>query len=544
LRSTAPPSIKHLKLLPILVITLTGCSLFGSRQPAGRMGGSIVVGLPQIGVLDPARASGSSSLAIIRTACDGLIGLDPRGGAPRPALAASWELAPGAERLRVRLRPNVTFHDGTGVTSEAIREAISRVARPSTASPWVSLVSKVAGFEQIQTGEATHLSGIKLLDRLNLEIELSEPFSDFATVLGHPALVPVSLKSLRADPVGPALPVCAGPYRIERGLGRNDYRLGRSAESASRNSAYLRNGSGFAELILIRSFESAEDAYQAYKSGRVDIAPVPDSRVAEAQAGKVGYKSAPTQEITYLAFDTSKRETSDPRLRQALSLALDRLVIIDAAFGDERRPALRWLPPDYGPASESACNSYVRRIADPERAKQLFASAGVDPASASLPLRFDSNRTGRLVAEAVQVQVKQVLGIDMEVEPMEEEFFSASLRDRQSPAVWILSTNIDLPLPDQFLGALFRTGSPQNALSFSDPDFDLRIDEARRAISADEIRRLYVAAENQLCAKMPAIPLWTSVSNWMINPEQVSLEGRASIDLFGSPILRHAHTRP
>ena len=507
------------------------------------MGGSIVVGLPQIGVLDPARVSGSSSLAIIRTACDGLLGLDPLRGAPRPALASSWQLAPGAGKLNVKLRPNVRFHDATPVTSEAVREAMSRVARPATASPWASLVSNVAGFAEVQTGDATHLSGIKLIDRFTLEIELSEPFSDFPTVLAHPALVPVSLKSLSADPAGPVLPVCAGPYRIERGLGRSGYRLGRSAESLSRNGAYLRSGTGYAELILVRSYESAEDAYQAFRSGQVDIAPVPDSRVAEARAAKEGYQSAATPQITYLAFDTTKNETSDPRLRQAISLAIDRLVIIDAAYGDQREPALRWLPPDYGSASESTCSSYVRRIADPERAKELFGSVGVDPASLNLPLRFDSNRTGRLVAEAVQVQVKEVLGIDLEPEPMEEEFFSASLKDRQSPAVWILSTDVDLPLPDQFLGALFRTGSPQNVLSFSDPDFDLRVDEARRATSVDEIRRLYVAAENELCANMPAIPLWSSVSHWVINPEQVSLEGQAPIDLFGSPVLRHVHRR-
>jgi oligopeptide transport system substrate-binding protein len=507
------------------------------------MGGSIVVGLPQVGILDPARATGSSSQAIIRTACDGLIGLDPTTGAARPALALAWDLVPGAEKLTLRLRPNVAFHDGTRVTSEAVREAMSRVARPSTASPWANLVSKVQGFEEVQTGQATHLSGVKLVDRLNLEIALAEPFSDFPTVLSHPALVPVSLKSLRDDPAGPALPVCAGPYRIDKGLGRNDYRLGRSGESLSRNSAYIRSGTGFAELILVRSYESAEDAYQAFRSGQVDIGPVPDSRVAEAQAGKDGYQSAANLQITYLALDTSKKETSDSRLRQSLSLAIDRLVIIDAAFGDRRKPALRWLPEDYGPASESTCSSYIRRIADPERSKQLFGSAGVDPASFKLPLRFDSTVTGRLVAEALQVQVKQALGIDLEPEPMESEIFSASLRDRESAAVWILSTSIDLPLADEFLGVLFRTGSPQNSFGFSDPDFDVRIDEARRATSAGEIRRLHVSAENQLCAEMPAVPLWTSVSHWMISPDQVSFEGNATIDLLGSPVLRHARSR-
>lgn len=504
------------------------------------MGGSIVVGLSQIGQLDPPRATGTSSLAILRTACDGLVGLDPGTGSPRKALAVGWSLAPGAEKLTISLRPNVTFHDGTPVTSEAVREALSRIARPSTASPWVRLVENVTGFDEVQSGASTHLSGIKPLDTLNLEINLTKPFSEFATVLAHPALIPVSLKSLRDEPDGPRVPICAGPYRVEPGLGDNDYRLGRRGESPSRNAAYLRSGVGFSELILVRSFESREDAYQAFRAGQVDIAPVPDRRVAEAEAARVGFKSAPTPEITYLAFDTTKSETSNPELRKSLSLAIDRLVIIDAAFGDKRRPAVRWLPESYGEAPDSTCRSYSRRIADPVRARELLTAAGVDPGSLRLPLRFDGSSTSRLVAEALQVQLKQVLGIAAEPESLEGEAFSTSLIERPSAGLWILGTSIDLPLPDQFLGALFRTGSPQNVLGFSDPEFDSRVDEARRATSTREIQRLYLRAENELCDQMPAIPLWTAVSHWMINPQKVTIEGPRSLDLFGVPLLRHA----
>jgi oligopeptide transport system substrate-binding protein len=500
-----------------------------------------VVGLPQIGLLDPPRAVGDSSFLILRTACDGLTGLDPFSGAPKPALAASWTLSPGALKLTVNLQPKATFQDGTPVTSEAVREALSRVARPSTASPWADLVSRVEGFSDVASQEATHLSGAKLIDEKTLEIDFSEPSSDFPTILAHPALTPVSLKSLADKPEGPPVPVCAGPYRIQKAVDTPDLRLARVADPSSVNMAFRDKGAGFADLILIRSFDTADDAYEAFNSAQVDIAPVPDSRVGEAQASGRGYQAAANRDITYLAFNPGSNLTSDLRLREALSLALDRLVIIDAAFPDQRQPAVRWLPEEYSGSGTSSCDAYARRIADPARAKQLLKSAGVDGETLRLPLIYDPSVIGNLVIQALQVQVKDTLGIVVEPQPLEGEAFSAALKDRSMPGVWLLETHVDLPLPDQFLGALFRTGSPGNVMQFSDSDFDIKLGDARRATTTEEIRKLYGQAEDKLCSAIPAIPLWGSVSHWMINPQQVAFETKTPLDLFGSPILRYAH---
>ncbi len=523
------------------MVLLGACGLPVRREPPAGGGGSIVIGLSQIGSLDPPRAAGSSTMAVLRTACDGLIGLDPESGDPRPALAQAWTLHEGARMLSLRLRPDMRFSDGSRVTAAAVREALSRVARASTASPWAGLVSKVAGYSEVQLGNATHLSGVRLVGDLGLEIELSEPYSDFPTVLAHPALLPVSLASLEKIPDDPTEPVCAGPYRIEKGLEDSDLRLSRTTEGASRNDAYLAGGSGLAERILIRSFETPEDAYEAYRTGVVDIAPVPDSRLGEAQAAKAGYSSAATPQITFLAFDPANPATADPRFRQSLSLAIDRLVIIDAAYGDQRRPATRWLPGDYGRGVESSCARYARRIADPAEAKELLQASGVKAGAVKLPLFYDPGTTGRLVAEALQLQVREGLGITLQPRELEGEDVVSSFKARGSTAgVWIMATNIDLPLPDQFLGDLFRTGSAKNVLGFSDRTFDARIQDARTATSEEDIERQYVQAESAVCNQMPAIPLWTSVSHWMINPDKVKFEGQRKLDYLGGPLLRHA----
>lgn len=513
------------------------------EQDSSVSGGSIVVGLSQIGSLDPPRAEGGPALTILRTACDGLVGLDPESGAPRPALAESWDLREDARRLDLTLRAGLRFHDGTEVTAASVREALSRVARPAVSSPWASLVSNVVGYAEVQAASATNLSGVRAVSDRELQIELTEPFSDFPTVLSHPALIPVSLESLEAlaDAEGPVGPACAGPYLVDEGLEEGDLRLIRPTGGASRNDAYLSGGRGLAERILVRSFESPEDAYQAYKNGVVDVAAVPDSRLAEAKASDAGYVSGATPQIIYLAFDPANPATANPGLRHAISLAIDRLVIIDAAYGDQRRPATRWLPGDYAPGIDSSCDNLARRIADPNRARDLLGATGVVPSSLELRLYYDPQTTGRFVAEALQLQLTQALGISVETQPLDGQDVAASFAARGAePAMWIMRTNFDLPLPDQYLGDQFRTGSASNVLGFSDPAFDERIENARAATAQDDIERLYVEAESALCDQMPAIPLWTSVSHWMINPEKVRFENVRRLDFLGGPLMRHA----
>lgn len=527
-----------LTVLPALLLGACGRFGSGSPNPPG-LGGSIVAGLPEIGSLDPVDATSPPALVILRTACDGVVGLDYRTGTTKPALASDWQLTDGARRLTLSLRPQARFQDGTPVTPASIREALSRVARPSSASPWASLVSRVEGFAEVQSGAATHLSGVRE-GEAGLTITLSEPFSDFATVLAHPGLIPVSLDSLRKTPEGPDLPVCSGPYRIERGGEGSDLRLGWVSGSRGVNEGYRNRGAGEAELILVRSFDSAEDAYEAFRNGQVDIVEVPDSRVGEAQQVD-GYSSAPTPQITFLGFNPASPETSDPRLRQAVSLAIDRLVIIDAAFGDRRQPASGWLPAGSSAPEESTCSSFVRRIADPGRAKQLFASTGVEPESFRLSLYYDPTATSRLVVEALELQIEEILGIDVAPTALEgHELASHVVNKPPGASAWLLSTTINLPVFDEFVATPFRSGSAANVLGFSDPMFDRRVDEARAAATPAATLRGYALAESQLCSEMPAVPLWTGVSRWIFNPEEVAVEGDARLDFLGSPLLRHA----
>ena len=504
-------------------------------SPSNKAGGTIIIGLTTPGTLDPATATTREAQLLIRTACDGLVGLDPSSGKPKPAIASEWSVSKDGASVTLRLRPKVRYSDGNPVDAASIRESLSRIVRPGTASPWAGLLRKVKGFAEVQAGQSADLSGVVAEADGSLRLLLTEPDSDMISVLAHPGLVPLSPKAMREDATSASTaPVCSGPYRFTSEEGAQaQLTLERQTTSRGRNLAFPAEGRGAAKTIVAKVFDSKEQVFDAFKSSTVDISEVPDSRIAEAQSIK-GYARASTFDLTYIAFDTTKPETSDPRVRTAISLAIDRLVLIDAAFGDQRQAATSWLPPtvDHGPT----CADSLHKISDPDRAKALFASVGVDASKLHIPLVFDP-KINRLVAQAIQVQVKDVLGIDMPLQPTDTAGFAASLSARGSAAGWLAINEPHLPLPDEGLGVLVRTGSPGNTMALSDAELDGLIDKAKATPSETQAGALWTEAEERVCALMPGIPLWFGVRHWVFR-DSIEVLGDSRLDLFGAPLLR------
>ena len=482
------------------------------------------------GEFDPARASGIA-LHLIRTACDGLTTLDDANGKVRPALAQNLQLEAGTLKMTVSLKPKLTFPDGTALDALAVRESLSRVARPATTSRWASLLDRVSGYAEVQSGQADHLTGIKVIDPLTLEISFTAPAGDFPTTLAHPSLTPVSTGGgpEAADPPklnGPNVINCSGPYRVEAGASQGSLNL-RRASGRSRNTG--------PDAIRVESFESLGDAYTALTEGKVDIAERPEDQTTIPTGISVERRAG--SEVTYLAFDTSKPPGSDPNVVRAVSLAIGRLVIVDAVYGDRREPALHWLP---GPAN-LACGKYIRRIADPELAKQTLG-AGTDAVSGpgSLAVTYEVPVLDHFAAQAIQVQIKAALGVTVQLNALETDAFAASARDRPSGGAWVFETETDFVPADQALSDRFITGRPGNRLGYSNPGLDGAFEAWRRAVSETDSGKALTQAEDLLCGETPAVPLWRRVHHWAFNPNKVTFIGTEALNPFGLPNLRNS----
>ncbi|MBW3588847.1 MAG: ABC transporter substrate-binding protein [Actinobacteria bacterium] len=502
---------------------LSSCSVQRDNQSPEPVTDAVLsVALTGIDSLDPARGTSYSSLMILRTACDGLTTIDSD-GETRRALASGWRVSNAGSMVTFELEDGAEFLDGTLVTAQSVVESLSRITRPETSSPWASLLSDVEGFAEVAAGAATSLSGLRAPDTNTLEVVLTNPFADLPRLLAHPAFVPVSVGAEGTI-------TCSGPYEIQEPAGPAgaEVVLERATGAAG----------GLLKTIHFKVTDTPDDAYRLFQEGQAGASVVPDAAVGEASSVRKGYLRAETPEITFLAMDVTKPPTDNERLRQAISLALDRLATIDATFGDQRPPAVRWIPGTEGDGG--SCSDLIRRISDPERAKQLMSESGVDPSGVQLPFYFDQTKTGRLVVQAIEVQIADGLGLRLTPSPHDPPGMDASMTARTGAGVWMLSYGQELPLPGLVVDALFRTGSPANRLGFSDPAVDEALAAARRSADTEDRERAYLEAESLICQRMPAVPLWRGVRHWAYDPAKLGFEGSDGVDSAGGMVLRDA----
>jgi peptide/nickel transport system substrate-binding protein len=510
------------------LLLAASCSLGGGGDAGPSGGGTVTVGLPGIGSLQPAEATSPAALVVLRAACDPLIAEEPATGELKPALADRWTVEEGGMGLTIRLKDGARFHGGAGVVAARVAEYLSGIVQTGGAAPAARQLAAL-----LRPGEES--SGtIRVTEDGALRIDLPQPFAGLPVLLADPALVPLA----PAEEGGAELPDCSGPYRIKAVEGGVD--LVRDPDYTTGNDAFSGGGKGHAATIRVRAYESAEAAYEALRAGEVDAAPVPASRVAEVEAQASGHVRRAMAEVTYLAFDLNGGVTANPAFRRAVSLAVDRVALVDANFGDRRPPATRWLVEAPDRPAPAACESGARRVAQPDRARQVLADAGIDAAGVRLPLLFDQARTSPLVAQAVAVQLEEHLSIDVRPEGLDVAEFEAAVAGGPGPRAWVASTPGDVSVAEQVLEALFSTGSPANTNRFTDPRMDELLAAARQAAGPGERTRAYAQAEDRACELMGSVPLWSGVSHWAFAPDRVGFSSPVPIDALGGLLLREA----
>ena len=276
-----------------------------SPTPAGSMararprhGGELRLLLPPgPHSLDPAQAISPDQLLLARATGATLLDLDPAGASVSPALLESptpWKgedrgegrrvegryqpprsalLAgppvpePGGRAVRLRLTPNLRFHDGAPVTAAAVAASLTRLAAPGSPGAW--LLAPVEGAAALLAGRASALAGVRVEGELELRLALAHPYPQLAWAL---AAAPASV--VRASPRGGL--AGAGPFRPALAMG-----------SALRLEAFEAHHAGppFTDRLLVSSV-SAREAVGALGRAAADLALVPEPFASRGEMGR------------------------------------------------------------------------------------------------------------------------------------------------------------------------------------------------------------------------------------------------------------------
>lgn len=236
-----------------------------------------------------------------------------------PELATRWEVINNTT-VRFFLRNDVYFHNGEKLTAEDVRFSIQRATqKPSSAAIF-------KGFD----GEKT-----KVVDDYTIDIVTKGPFAGLYNYLCSSRGNIISKKALQemGDAKFGRNPIGSGPFMFSAWRTGTDIKL-------VRNEKYWGKKPAFSTMILKFVSETAARAIEI-ESGNADIIFDPDPsdipRLSRNKSLKV--ISGPSYAMSYIVFNMSDKVFSDIRLRQALSLALDKPTIVKAIYGELGKPA-------------------------------------------------------------------------------------------------------------------------------------------------------------------------------------------------------------
>jgi peptide/nickel transport system substrate-binding protein len=435
--------------------------------------------------LDPRVGTDGQSEHIDELIFDGLVARDAdfRFG---PALAEGWELSDPLT-LVFHLRDGVRFHDGRPMTSRDVAWSINSMRDGTVISP------KAASYASIDRVEAS--------DPHTVILHLKQPDNFLLTNLATGALGVVPEGSGRdfwQHPVG------TGPFRFVSQQIDQDVVIERNPMSWRTQPKIERVRFAVVPDAITESLELEKG------SGDVAVNSLPmDALPVLATRSNLRIEDTPGTQIQYLAFNVNDPMLADARVRQAVSCAINRKLIVDTLLRGHAQPAVSLLPPKHW----AWTGDVTRFDYDPERAERLLDDAGYrrGPNGVRLHLTIKTSTVEdvRSLAAVLQQQLARV-GIALDIRTYEFATFYADVT-RGAFQLYSLRWIGGNEQPDIFSYAFSSARfSPKGANRghYSNPKLDALLDDAATSSDTDKRRADYVQAQQILARDLPAINLW------------------------------------
>jgi oligopeptide transport system substrate-binding protein len=262
-------------------------------------------------------------------------------------------------------------------------------------------------------------------------------------------------------------------------------------------------------------------AYQSYKADELDVVTVPPAAIGEVSQSGSPFADQLTispELATFALFMNNKVAPFDNLMvREAFGTAIDRDAYVKGVLAGAGEPTTTWIPPGM-PGYDATVGTQYNF--DAAKAKQLLADAGYADGQGLPKVTFTmvNSDTNRLVGQFIQDQLKQNLGVDVNVDYVElKEYFGIFATGQHQVAIQRWSA--DWPYPDNWLPDLFTTGAPNNFDGYSNSTFDSLMQQA--ASESDNAKRLtlYQQAQKLMVDEAAVVPLYNPVTYVLVRPD-------------------------
>jgi oligopeptide transport system substrate-binding protein len=467
--------------------------------------------------LDPAKAVGLPEIQVIRDLFEGLVNQDEK-GQPVPGVASKWQ----SNDNRVwtfTLRNDARWSDGTPVTAQDFVYSWRRLVDPQTTSPfaWFAGLAGILNARDIADGKvAPDKLGVSAVNAHQLRVQLDRPVPYFPALAASFALYPV--KQANIERFGkawtqPGNLVSNGAFVLRTRVVNEKLELGR-------NRQYWDNTKTVLNKVTFLPINQESSVTKRYLAGDIDITEsFPKQLYRKLMKEIPGQIYTPPQLGTYYyAFNTEKGPTADVRVRQALSMTIDRRIIADKVLGTGEKPAWRFTPDVT--AGFTPEPSPLEGTPQPElnaQAKTLLQAAGYGPGRPlNLTLLYNTSENHQKIAIAVASMWKKNLGVQVKLQNQEWKTYIDSRNSGNFDVVrasWVGDYNE----PSSFL-TLLTSGHSGNIARFHDLRYDKVLNQASLEVDGERRNRDYNAAEKILQAQAPIAPIYQYTNGRLIKP--------------------------
>jgi ABC-type oligopeptide transport system substrate-binding subunit len=471
--------------------------------------------------LDPHKARSVQAGEVLRDIGEGLLTYSAEGELS-PGAATAWTMSDDGLTYTFTLRNEARWSNGDPLTAEHFVFSLRRLVDPATAAFYAQMLADLRNARAITAGDKSPAElGVEAIDAHTLVLHLERPTPYLLSLLTHPATFPVHPASLREHGdrfARPGTLVSNGAYAL------TGWSPG-SVVELSRNRHYWNDAATSIDDVRHHVLTQEVTELNRYRAGELHITGnvPPDSfQQVKAERGNELH-IAPYLGVYYYGFNLTRPPFKDrPQIRQALSMAIDRKVLVESITGRGEAAAYSWVPPGVD-------NYEPRRLAYADQtqesrnvqAQRIMREAGYGPENPlQIELRYNTSDTQQRIALAVQSMWREVLGVETTLINEEFQVLLANMREKQVTQVFRSSWIGDYNDAHTFL-SIMEAGNPSNMPGYESAEYDSLLRRAAEQVDP-ESRQLYLEeAERVLLADHAVIPLYFFVSKHLVSPDVV-----------------------
>jgi len=471
--------------------------------------------------LDPHLATSVAAHNILSALLEGLVSEDPKTLQPLPGVAESWQISSDKKRYLFQLRKDALWHNGDSVTAHDFVYSYKRILNPDLGAKYASMLHVLKNAKIYHSGEKVWEEadvGVTAINDYSLELILENQTPYFLELLNHYAWFPVhpptiekfdAFARIGTKWTKPENFIGNGPFKL------SEHKINSVIEASVAETYWDRNQTRLS-AIKFYPIETADTEERAFRTGYLHVTQTVSSDRIEFL--KLNHPEwihfEPYLGTYYYRFNLEKPPFDDVRVRKALSLSVNRDLLVEKVLKGGQLPAYCFTPPNTGGFTAKEGYGY-----DPKKAKQLLDSYLKEKGMDELPpfeLSYNTSEGHKKVAEALQAMWKKALGIEIQLLNMEWKVFLSTISNGDysiARAGWI-GDYVDA---NTFLH-LWRTGDGNNLTGWSNADYDLSLQLAEQSLEPLERFTHFQKCEDLLADEVPILPLYFYVQVSLRHP--------------------------